>query len=125
MSHRQIDRDREIADIKSSVTNGTIDMIQSATDESIKRQLINHYCGRVSTWETSWLSVMKDVQIIFGAHEVHGHWFSLAPFPDENPDNTPDISGEATDGNRRSVTAINKVLREYNLVRLPRKRLLH
>ena len=123
MPHRQIDR--EIANIKSSVTNGTIDMIQSATDESIKRQLINHYCGRVSTWETSWLSAMKDVQIIFGAHEVHGCWFSLAPFPDESPDNAPDISGEASDGNRRSVTAINKVLREYNLVRLPRKRLLH
>lgn len=123
MSYREMDR--TIENIKSSVTNGTISMIQSATDEFVKRQLINQYCGRVSTWEASWLSSMKEVQIIFEAHEIHGHWFSLAPTLVESHDGVPDVFGSASDRSRRSVTAINKVLREYNLVRLARKRHLH
>jgi len=120
MPYREINR--AIADIRSSVTEGTINMIQSATNESVKRLLINQYCGRVSTWEMSWLNAMKEVQIIFEAHEVHGHSFSLAPASVGNPDSIP---GGVLDRNRRSVSAINKVLRDYNLVRLPRRRLLH
>ena len=117
-----------ITDIRSSVTDGTINMIQSA-NESVKKQLIDRYCGRLSTWEASWFNVLKEGQIILEAHEAHGYWFSPAPIfpaltcvPDNSTgsvsENTPDKgSDSASDSLNRSVSAVNKVLERYNLTR--------
>ena len=116
----------KITDVTGSVTEGTISMIQSA-NESVKKQLIDRYCGRLSTWEASWFNVLKEGQIILEAHEAHGYWLSPAPiFPACVPDNstgsvsenTPDKgSDSASDSLNRSVSAVNKVLERYNLVR--------
>ena len=120
-----------ITEVRSSVTEGTIDMIQSA-NEPVRKQLINRYCGRLSTWETSWFSATKEGQIILEAHDADpGHWLSPAPVLSafvsvSGKDSSGDLSDKtpdsASDRNSRSVSAINKVLERYNLVR---KRRLH
>lgn len=99
-----------IIDRFSHVTDGTISIIQSA-NEPFKKRLIDKYCGRLSTWEASWLSAHH------GAHTDD----CVSPAPtlsafvtDSAAENTPD---KTSDSHRRSVSAINKVLERYNLGR--------
>ena len=117
-----------ITEATGSVTDGTINTIQSA-NESVKKQLIDRYCGRLSTWEASWFSALKAGQIILEAHDAYGHWFSPVPvLPAFSSGSTSNSSGSApnkscndapdksSDRNSRGVSAINKVLARYNLV---------
>lgn len=118
-----------ITDVRSSVTEGTIHMIQSA-NESVRKQLIDRYCGRLSTWETSWFSALKEEQVVLEAHEAHpGHRLSpaagLSAFvsvtsnaSDKSPEDSVDKTSDSTSNkNSRGISAINKVLERYNLVR--------
>lgn len=109
-----------IINVTRCITDGALSRIQSATDESLKRRLVNRYCGRLATWETSWFSVLQEKRIILEAYE--GHWFfpdPASPAFSSTPDNT---SGNASDEYCRSVSAIKKVLERCNLVH---KRRLH
>jgi hypothetical protein len=110
-----------ITDVMNSVTDATISMIQSA-NEPVKKQLIDRYCGRLSTWEASWLSVLTEGQVIPAAYDAHHDCLSpapmlSAPLPASASKNTPD---KTSDSHRRSVSAINKVLERYNLMRKQR-----
>ncbi len=117
----------KITDVTGSVTKGTISMIQSAS-ESVKKQLIDRYCGRLSTWETSWIKTLKEGQEVVLEASDEYPWHCLAPGWNGNSMLEPLASGadessdSASDRNHRSVSAINKVLERYNLVR---KRRLH
>lgn len=114
-----------ITNVMSSVTDGTINIIQSA-EEPIKKQLIARYCGRLSTWETSWFSVLKEGQFILEAHDAYpGHWLSPAPAfsaftsvsEKKSVSATENIPNNTIDRKHRNVSAINKVLERHNLIR--------
>lgn len=112
---------KTITDVMGSVTEGTFDMIQSA-NEAVKKQLIARYCGRLSTWEPSWYNVLKEGQVILEAHDAYpGHWHSHAPvlpaLVSASGSAFDKHSDSDSDKNRKSVSAINKVLERYNLVR--------
>ena len=117
----------KILDIIEAVTDGTISMIQSTTDDSLKKQLIDRYCGRLSTWEASWKSAFNEEHNVSGVASKHSdHSFSADSDSDliktslvSSRGNTPTTS---SDRNRKSVSAINKVLERYNLTR---KRSVH
>lgn len=117
----------KITDVTGSVTEGTISMIQSA-NESVKKQLIDRYCGRLSTWETNWIKILKEGQEVVLEASDEYPWHCLAPGWNGDLISKPlasdskENSNSASDKNRRSVSAINKVLARYNLVR---KRRLH
>lgn len=108
-----------IIDQFSPVTDGTISIIQSA-NEPFKKRLIDKYCGRLSTWEASWLSAHTEEQTVPPAHGAHtGDCLSPAPMvsafvTDSAAGNTPE---KISDSHRRNVSAINKVLERYNLGR--------
>lgn len=123
MAHKE----KSILEKIEAVTDGTIDMIQTITDDSIKKQLISRYCGRLSTWEESWISAFKEKHHIPNVTDKHSERSysadrdgdlaktSLASSPNRT-------SSQSSDSNRKSVSAINKVLERYNLMR---KRSVH
>jgi hypothetical protein len=117
----------KILDLIESVTDSTISMIQSTVDDSIKKQLIARYCGRLSTWEASWKGALKEGH---GAPDVSDK-YSERNFPNDKSGgliktsvafSPASTSSKISDSNRKSVSAINKVLERYNLMR---KRSLH
>jgi hypothetical protein len=70
-------REIKILGMIEPVTDGTISMIQSTTDDSVKKQLINQYCGRLSTWEASWMNALKEGSDVLEVPNKHSeHSFS-------------------------------------------------